>query len=315
MDFNDEYLWTEKYRPKKIDDCVLTPEMKKTFKAIVKSGEIPNLLLCGTQGSGKTTVAKALCAELGLDSIQINCSEESGIDVLRGKIKQFASSVSLNGSIKVVIMDEADYMNPSSTQPALRGFIEEFSSNCRFIFTCNYKHRIISPIHSRTAVIEFDTQRATLAKLCEQFMKRMGDILDNEKVEYDPAVLAKLIMRHAPDWRRIIGECQRYAATGAITTDILVDGGDASIDELVRLLREKDFKKMRQWVASNMSSGPDEIFRKLYDNAYEYMDPQSIPAAIVIIASYSYKSAFVADHELNLVACLIELMGTVQWKS
>ena len=309
-----EYLWTEKYRPKTIGECVLTPELTKTFKGIVDTGEVPTLLLAGRPGGGKTTAAKALCNELSLDHILINCSDESGIETLRGKIKQFASSVSLTGDIKVVIMDESDYMTPKM-QPALLGVIEEFSSNCRFIFTCNYKHRIIEPIHSRCAVIEFDVPKKALAPLCGAFMTRLEYILKAESVEYEPKVIAGLIMQHAPDWRRVINECQRYGSTGKINTDILASGGEANIEALIKHLSEKDFKGMRQWVADNASLDSTAIFRQIYDGAYDYMEPESIPASILILADYDYKNAFVSDKELNLVAAMTELMGGIKWKS
>jgi len=311
----EEHLWTEKYRPKTIDECVLPPRMKKVFKAIIKSGDMQNLLLCSPiPGTGKTTTAKALCNEMGLDTMLINCSEDSGIDTLRGRIRQFASSVSLSGDLKVVIMDEADYLNASSTQPALRGFIEEFSNNCRFIFTCNYKHRIIEAIHSRCSVIEYSMTSSELQTLCGQFMKRLRMILDNEGVTYDPAVIAKLITTHAPDWRRVISECQRYGSTGEININVLEGGGDASIEALVEILKKKDFKAMRVWVAESSAGDPTDVLNKLYKSAYTYMEPSTIPAAVLILADYSYKNAFVVDKELNMAACLTELMGSVTWQ-
>lgn len=311
----EEFLWVERYRPQKIADCILPEGLTKTFQSIVASGEMHNLLLSGTAGLGKTTVARALCEELKLDYILINGSEESGIDTLRTKIKQFASSVSLFGSgPKVVILDEADYLNPQSTQPALRGFIEEFSNNCRFILTCNFKNRIIEPLHSRCAVIEFNTSKSQLVDLSIRFHKRLCTILKTENVEFDAKVLADLVMKYAPDWRRIINECQRYSASGKIDTGLLASVGDVNISTLVKALKEKDFKSMRGWVVNNMDIEPSAIFRKIYDSMTEYAKPQSIPQIVLILAEYQYKDAFVADHELNLVACMTEIMASTEWK-
>ncbi len=310
-----EFLWTERYRPQTIQECILPESLKSTFQKIVDGGEMHNLLLTGTAGLGKTTVARALCNELNLDYILINGSEESGIDVLRNKIKQFASSVSLlsNGP-KVVILDEADYLNPQSTQPALRGFIEEFSNNCRFILTCNFKNRVIEPLHSRCAVIEFNTSKKALAGLAQKFMARLESILKTEKIKYEPAVVAELIMKYAPDWRRVLGECQRYSASGAIDTGLLANLTDVNLSGLVKALREKDFKTMRSWVVNNMDLEPAAIFRKIYDNMVDYAKPASVPQVVLILADYQYKDAFVADHELNLVACMTELMASAEWK-
>ena len=310
-----EFLWTERYRPQTIQDCILPESLKSTFQKIVDGGQMHNLLLTGTAGLGKTTVARALCSELNLDYILINGSEESGIDVLRNKIKQFASSVSLlsNGP-KVVILDEADYLNPQSTQPALRGFIEEFSNNCRFILTCNFKNRVIEPLHSRCAVIEFNTSKKALAGLAQKFMTRLESILKTEKIKYEPAVVAELIMKYAPDWRRVLGECQRYSASGAIDTGLLANLTDVNLSGLVKALREKDFKTMRSWVVNNMDLEPAAIFRKIYDNMVDYAKPASVPQVVLILADYQYKDAFVADHELNLVACMTELMASAEWK-
>jgi DNA polymerase III delta prime subunit len=309
----DEYLWVEKYRPQKIDECVLPAELKKTFNEMVQGGQLPNLLLAGSAGLGKTTVARALCAELNLDYILINGSEESGIDVLRNKIKQFASTVSLNGGYKVVILDEADYLNPQSTMPALRGFIEEFSNNCRFILTCNFKNKIIEPLHSRCSVIEFNTTKKSLASLAGDFMKRLMFILKTEGVKYHEQTLAELIIRYAPDWRRVINECQRYSTSGEIPTAILVGMSDQSIAELARHLKSKDFKSMRSWVVNNSTLDSAVVFRKLYDSLYDVVAPSSIPSAVLILADYSYKSGFMADKELNMVACMTELMGNIEW--
>lgn len=310
----NEFLWVEKYRPKTIDDCVLPAHIKTTFKQIVDGGELHNMLLTGTAGLGKTTVAKALCNELNLDYLLINGSEESGIDTLRNKIKQFASSISLQGGYKVVILDEADYLNPQSTQPALRGFIEEFSNNCRFILTCNFKNRIIEPLHSRCSVVEFNIPKRESERLCSVMMARLMLILDDEGIKYDNGVLAELIMKYMPDWRRVINELQRYSTSGVIDSGILVSLNDVSVNELMSSLKIKDFKKMRQWVANNIDSDPASLFRKLYDNMNEYVVPESIPQMVLILADYQYKNSFVSDHELNLVACCTELMAGVKFK-
>ena len=309
-----EFLWVEKYRPQTIDECVLTKDLKDTFNGIVKSGELHNMLLSGTAGTGKTTVAKALCNELGLDWMLINGSEESGIDVLRNKIKQFASTVSLTGGIKVIILDEADYLNAQSTQPALRGFIEEFSNNCRFILTCNFKNRLIEPLHSRCAVVEFNTNKKQLAGLASQFMGRLKSILDTEGVTYNEKVIAELIIRHAPDWRRVIGECQRYGSTGEIPAAILIGNSDESVAEVITHLKSKDFKSMRAWVANNAALDTSAIFRKIYDVLSDHADASGIPSAVLILADYQFKASFVADKELNMVACMTELMANVTWK-
>ena len=310
----NEFLWVEKYRPKTIDDCVLPAHIKTTFKQIVNGGELHNMLLTGTAGLGKTTVAKALCNELDLDYLLINGSEESGIDTLRNKIKQFASSVSLQGGYKVVILDEADYLNPQSTQPALRGFIEEFSGNCRFILTCNFKNRIIEPLHSRCSVVEFNIPKKESERLCSVMMARLMLILDDEGIKYETKVLAELIMKFMPDWRRVINELQRYSTAGVIDSGILVSLSDISVNELMSSLKMKDFKKMRQWVADNIDSDPASLFRKLYDNMNEHVVPESIPQMVLILADYQYKNSFVSDHELNLVACCTELMAGVKFK-
>jgi len=309
-----EFLWVEKFRPRTIDECILPKELKKIFNEIVSSGEMHNMLLTGTPGLGKTTVAKALCNMLDLDFMLINGSEEGGIDVLRNKIKQFASSVSLNGNYKVVILDEADYLNPSSTQPALRGFIEEFSNNCRFILTCNFKNRIIEPLHSRLAVIEFNTIKKDLASLASQFMERMKFILENEGVKYSEKVLAEIIIKYAPDWRRIIGECQRHVTNKELNPLSLVGQSYLGLAELVQYLKKKYFKSIRSWAANNTSLDGVVVFRRIYDAMNEVMQPNSIPGAVLVLADYSYKAAFVADKELNMVACLTELMGSVEWK-
>jgi len=310
----NEFLWVEKYRPKTVDDCILSADLHKTFSEIVKAGEIQNMLFTGTAGVGKTTIAKALAKELDLDYIIINGSEEGNIDTLRNKIKQFASSVSLSGGHKLVILDEADYLNPQSTQPALRGFIEEFSENCRFILTCNFKNRIIEPLHSRCSVIEFALPRNEKDRLASVFMARLMYILGEEKIEYDKQVLVEFIIKHFPDFRRIINELQRYAVGGKIDSGILVNVSDVSIDSLVNHLKIKNFKGMRKWVVDNIDIEPTAIFRKLYDNMNDYVDPQSIPQLVLILADYQYKDSFVADHELNMVACLTEVMAGVNFK-
>ena len=310
----DEFLWVEKYRPKKIEECVLSNDLKKTFSNIAAGGELQNMMLTGTAGTGKTTVARALCNELDLDYIVINGSEESGIDTLRNKIKQFASSVSLSGGYKVVILDEADYLNPQSTQPALRGFIEEFSSNCRFILTCNFKNRIIEPLHSRCSVIEFAMPKKERDALAGMFMQRVQQILAVESINSDPAVLAELIIKYFPDFRRTLNELQRYSNFGKIDSGILVNATDISLDTLMSSLKIKNFKQMRQWVADNIDTEPAAMFRKIYDNMNEFVEPQSIPQLVLILADYQYKNSFVADHELNMVACLTEVMAGVKFK-
>lgn len=310
-----EFLWVEKYRPQRLDDCILPEGLLKTFKSIVDSGEMQNMLLTGTAGLGKTTVARAMCNMLDLDYMVINGSEESGIDVLRTKIRQFASSVSLQSKgPKVIILDEADYLNPSSTQPALRGFIEEFSNNCRFILTCNFKNRVIEPLHSRCAVIEFNTSKKQMAALAHSFMKRLEYILKEEGIQYDQGVVAELIIRFAPDWRRVLNECQRYSVSGKIDSGILVNLSDANISLLMKAMKEKDFKAGRAWVVNNIDSEPAAIFRKIYDSMTDHMKTDSVPQIVVILASYQYKDAFVADHELNLVACITEIMACAEWK-
>lgn len=306
---SNDFLWVEKYRPRLIDECVLLPDLKKTFKGIIESGEMPNMLFTGSAGVGKTTVAKALCNELDLDWIIINGSEEGNIDTLRGKIKQFASSVSLQGGYKVVILDEADYLNPQSTQPALRGFIEEFSNNCRFILTCNFKNRIIDPLHSRCGVYDFTITKKQLPTLCGTFMERCKNILKTEGVEYEEKTLADIIIKFAPDMRRILNELQRKSVSGSISgSDTKTD----NYDDLFKMLKSKDFKKMRSWVANNIDTDASAIFRAIYDRSTDIVAPQSIPQLVLILADYQYKNAFVADHELNVVACLTEVMANVE---
>ena len=309
-----EFLWVEKYRPKKVEQCILPNDLKKIFKTVLDKGELQNMMFTGTAGTGKTTVARALCNELDLDYIIINGSEESGIDTLRNKIKQFASSVSLSGGYKVVILDEADYLNPQSTQPALRGFIEEFSANCRFILTCNFKNRIIEPLHSRCSVIEFAIPRKERDALAGQFMQMVQQILSVESINSDPEVLAELIIKYFPDFRRTLNELQRYSNFGKIDSGILVNATDVSLDSLMNHLKIKDFRKMRQWVADNIDVEPASMFRKIYDSMNDYVEPASIPQLVLILADYQYKNSFVADHELNMVACLTEVMAGGKFK-
>jgi len=307
---NDEFLWVEKYRPQKIEDTILPTGLKTTFEKILEAGEMPNMLFSGTAGTGKTTVAKALCNELGLDFIIINGSEEGNIDTLRGKIKQFASSVSLQGGHKVVILDEADYLNPQSTQPALRGFIEEFSNNCRFVLTCNFKNRIIEPLHSRCSVYDFTIPNGEKPTIASLMFERTTEILNREGVTYAKPVLAELVNRYFPDYRRVLNECQRYSVSGSIDSGILVNLSNESIKSLMTFLKDKNFKMMRQWVVDNIDTEPQAIFRKIYDNMNDYLQPHSIPQVVLILADYQYKNAFVADHELNVVACMTELMAS-----
>lgn len=309
----EHFLWVEKYRPQTIDDCILPEDTKATFKEFLKKGEVPNLLLCGTAGTGKTTVARALCEELGCDYIVINGSDEGRqIDTLRTKIKSFASAISFEGKTKVVIIDEADYLNKDSVQPALRAFIENFSENCRFIFTCNYKQRIIAPLHSRTTVIEFKSDKKDKAVLATKFMKRMQGILNSEGVTYKDPVLAELLMKYFPDYRRVINELQRYSSAGTIDEGILNNIAEINTKELVNSLKEKDWKKMRQWVANNVDSDPQCIFRFIFDSLVPEIS--TVPQMVLLIADYQYKSAFVADQEINLIACLTEIMASVKFK-
>jgi DNA polymerase III delta prime subunit len=309
-----EYLWVEKYRPSKIDECILPKNLKETFKQFVQSGELPNFLFCGTAGVGKTTVAKALCNEVGAEYLLINGSEESGIDVLRTKIKSFASTVSLTDSKKVVILDEADYLNPNSTQPALRAFIEEFSNNCRFIFTCNYKNRIIEPLHSRCAVIDFKIENNEKQEIAAAFFKRTMNILVKENIVADQKVVAELVTKHFPDWRRVLNELQRYSVSGKIDSGILLNVTEESFKQLITNLRDKNFTEVRKWVAKNGDSDTINIFRQLYDTASANMEAASIPQLVLILADYQYKAAFVADHELNLMAALTEIMAQCKLK-
>ena len=311
---NTDFLWVEQYRPKTIDDCILPDSLKSLFLAFIKKGEISNMLFSGTAGIGKTTVAKALCEQMNCDWIMINGSEEGGIDVLRNKIKNFASTVSLSGGKKVVILDEADYLNPQSTQPALRGFVEEFHKNCRFILTCNFKNRIIEPLHSRFSNIEFKVNPKDKPKLASRLFERAVYILKEQNVSYDDKVLVELITKHFPDFRKLINELQRYSVSGSIDAGILVNVSDENLKTLVTHLKGKAFSDMRKWVVNNLDNDPVKIFRKIYDTLYTNLEPSTIPHAVLIIADYQYKSAFVADQEINLVACLTELMSQVKFK-
>ena len=307
-----EFLWVEKYRPQTISDCILPDGLKKTFQEYVDAGEISNMLLCGTAGTGKTTVAKALCNELGCDYIVINGSDESGIDVLRTKIRDFASTVSFESKAKVVILDEADYLNPNSTQPALRAFIEEFSGNCRFIFTCNFKNRIIEPLHSRTSVIDFKIDKKDRPEMAQKFMGRMQYILTSENIPYEQNVLAELLMKHFPDYRRVINELQRYSRSGSIDSGILSNIAEINTKGLIDSLKDKDWKKMRQWVVNNVDNDPQGVYRKVYDALIDKV--KQVPHLVLLIADYQYKSAFVADQEINLTACLTDIMASVEFK-
>ena len=312
-----DYLWVEKYRPKKIRDCILPEDTKKTFTEFLKQKEIPNLLLSGTAGTGKTTVARALCEELGTDYIIINGSDEGRqIDTLRHKIKNFASTVSLTeqSAHKVVIVDEADYMNADSVQPALRNFIETFHSNCRFIFTCNYKSKILPALHSRCTVIDFAIKNGQKVKTAQALLKRLGKILEEEKIKYDNKVLAELIQKHYPDFRRVINELQRYSVRGEIDSGILFSLSEANTKELVKILKEKRFNDMRKWVINNLDKEPSSLFSTIYSVLYANLEGNSVPQAVLIIAGYQYKSAFVADQEINMVACLTEIMANCKFK-
>ena len=312
-----DFLWVEKYRPKRIEDCILTEELKTTFTQFLKQKEIPNLLLSGTAGTGKTTVARALCEELGADYIIINGSDEGHqIDTVRQKIKNFASTVSLTeqSNHKVVIIDEADYMNADSVQPALRNFIETFYKNCRFIFTCNYKNKIIPALHSRCTVIDFKITNGQVKKTAMLFMKRMELLLKEENIEFDKKVLAELIQKYYPDFRRTINELQRYSVRGTIDSGILFSISNENIKELITSLKEKRFNDMRKWVVQNLDKEPSHLFKMIYDSLYDNLDTKSIPQAILILAGYQYKAGFVADQEINMVACLIEIMASCKFK-
>ncbi len=310
----DTFLWVEQYRPKTVDDCILPQTLKNTFKEFVANGNVPNVILSGGPGVGKTTIAKAVLEELGATYMMINGSEESGIDVLRTKIKNFASTVSLEGGRKYLILDEADYLNPQSTQPALRGFMEEFHNNCGFILTCNYKNRLIEPLHSRCSVVDFNIPKSEKPNLASEFMKRMVGILQNENVEYDKKVLVEVIQRHFPDWRRILNELQRYSVSGRIDAGILTDIAEINIKELMNYMKKKEFTNVRKWVVNNLDMDAVRLYRSIYDSLYTFLDPTSIPHVVVILAEYQHKAAFVADQEINTLACLTEIMARAKFK-
>jgi DNA polymerase III delta prime subunit len=313
---NDEFLWVEKYRPKTIEDCILPEQTKKTFLDFLDKGEVPNLLLSGPAGCGKTTVAKALCAELGVDVYVINGSDEGRfLDTVRNNAKNFASTVSLSSESKhkVIIIDEADNTTPD-VQLLLRASIEEFSRNCRFIFTCNYKNKIIEPLHSRCAVVEFGIQGKLKQEIAAKFFGRLVTILEQERVEADKKVLAELINKHFPDWRRVLNECQRYSVGGKIDTGILAHFSDVKVNDLLKNLKEKNFPEVRKWCVNNLDNDPSVLLRRIYDSLYESLVPSSIPAAVLVIAKYQYQIAFVADQEINMLACLTEIMVECNFK-
>lgn len=313
MSDKTHYLWTEIYRPRKVDDCILPDYLKNTFKEYVSQGNVPNLLFTGGPGVGKTTAAKAMCEEIGCDYMVINGSDERGIDTLRTKIKQYASSVSFGGGRKVVIIDEADYLTPEA-QAGLRGAIEEYAINCSFIFTCNYKARLIDAIHSRCSVIEFKLKNGEKVKMATALMKRVEGILSEQKITYDKKVVAEVIQKHFPDYRRVLNELQRYSANGTIDVGILAQVANVTIKELVGYLKEKDFGAMRKWVGTNSDIDHTKLYRLIYDNLYDVLNPPSIPQAVIILGDYQYKAAFVADPEINTVACLTTLMMECEFK-
>lgn len=304
---SEHFLFVEKYRPQTVDACILPDRLKIPFKEYVTAKQVPNLLLCGGPGVGKTTIAKAMAREIGSDILVINGSDESGIDVFRTKIKHYASAMSLSGGRKIILIDEADYLNANSIQPALRNAIEEFSTNCTFIFTCNYKSRLIEPLHSRCAVIDFTLRNGEKQKMAALFFKRVIQILKDESIEYDEKVVAELITKFFPDFRRVLNELQRYSQFGKIDVGILTQIGDVAIKELMEFLKKKDFGSMRKWVAAS-NPDPTTLYRRIYDGLYEYVKPASIPQVVVTLGDYQYKGAFVADQEINMVACLTELM-------
>ena len=310
----ETFLWVEKYRPTTVDACILPNSLKESFSEFVNNKHIPNLILSGGPGVGKTTVAKAMVEEIGATWMMVNGSEESGIDVLRTKIKNFASTVSLEGGRKYIILDEADYLNPQSTQPALRGFMEEFHKNCGFILTCNYKNRLIEPLHSRCSVVDFIIAKNEKPKLASDFFSRVKMILSDEKVKFDQKAVAELLNKYFPDWRRVLNELQRYSASGQIDAGILVNLSEVNINELMESLKKQEFTNVRKWIVNNLDNDPVRIYRRFYDSLYDYIDKSTIPHAVVILAEYSYKSAFVADQEINLLACFTEIMAQVKFK-
>ena len=310
----EKFLWVEKYRPTSVDECILPSNLKQTFKQFVKDKKIPNLILSGGAGVGKTTVANAMINEIGATSMMINGSEESGIDILRTKIKNFASTSSLEGGRKYLILDESDYLNPQSTQPALRGFMEEFHKNCGFILTCNYKNRLIEPLHSRCGSVDFKITKKEKPQLANAFFKRVKNILEQESIKYDEKVVAELINKYFPDWRRTLNEMQKYSASGQIDSGILVNLSEVSINELMQALKKKEFTIVRKWIVNNLDNDPNRMYRLVYDSLYDYLDGSTIPHAVLLIGKYSYQSAFVADQEINMLACMTELMSTVKFK-
>ena len=310
----DTFLWVEQYRPKTVDECILPKTLKTQLQSYVDKQDISNLILSGGPGVGKTTAARAMLEQIGATYMFINGSEESGIDVLRTKIKNFASTVSLDGGRKYLILDEADYLNPQSTQPALRGFIEEFHQNCGFILTCNYKNKLIAPLHSRCGVVDFTIPKSEKAGLAGQFFKRAISILQENKIKYNEKVVAELINKYFPDWRRILNELQRYSVSGEIDAGILVNLSEKSIKDLMGMMKKKEFTNVRKWVVENIDNDPDTLFRAVYDNLYEYLDSSTIPHVVVILGEYQYKNAFVADAEINMVACLTEIMARGKFK-
>ena len=310
----ETFLWVEEYRPKNVESCVLPKNLKTTFSEFVKDGQVPNLILSGGAGVGKTTIAKAMLDELNATHMMINGSEESGIDVLRTKIKNFASTVSLHGGRKYLILDEADYLNPQSTQPALRGFIEEFHENCGFILTCNYKNRLIEPLHSRCSVVEFMIPNSEKPKLASEFFQRVVHILKEQGIKYDNRVVAEVINKHFPDWRRVLNELQRYSVSGTIDAGILVDIAEVNIKELMQSMKHKEFTNVRKWVVNNLDNDPVRLFRRIYDSLYDNVEGSGIPHIVVILGEYQYKAAFVADQEINMLACLTEIMARARFK-
>jgi DNA polymerase III delta prime subunit len=310
----DDFLWVEKYRPTTIESTILPADLKATFQQFVDQKNVPNLLLTGRAGVGKTTVARAMLEELQCDYVVINGSMNGNIDTLRNEIRDFASSVSFSGGRKYVILDEADYLNPNSTQPALRNFMEEYSKNCGFILTCNFKNRIIEPLHSRCSVIEFKIDKEDKPKMASQFFKRVCNILNEESVTYDQKAVIEVITKFFPDWRRVLNELQRYSATGKIDSGILVNFSEENLKGLVELLKAKNFTEVRKWVAENNDIDQTVFFRKLYDTASQYLKINSIPQLVITLAEYQYKAAFVADHEINILACLTEIMAEGDFK-